>query len=146
MTAEDTHKTAFRKHDGDFEFIVMLFGLTNASSTFQAVMNDMFRPVLRMFRLVFMDDRIVYSPSWETHMVHLETVFQLLAKNAFLAKAAKCEMAQQRVQYLGHLFSWQGMEVDPSKIEDMQKWPMPTNLKQLCGFLGVTGYYRCFVP
>ncbi|CAM8968500.1 unnamed protein product [Rhodiola kirilowii] len=79
-------------------------------------------------------------------MEHLEAVFQILSQNSFLAKATKCEMAQGRVQYLGHYISGQGMEVDPNKIEAMQRWPIPTNLKQLRGFLGLTGYYRRFVP
>ncbi|CAM8962517.1 unnamed protein product [Rhodiola kirilowii] len=146
MASEDTHKTAFRTHDGHFEFLVMPFGLTNAPSSFQTAMNDMFRPVLRKYVLVFVDDILVYSPSWEAHMEHLEAVFQILSQNSFLAKATKCEMAQGRVQYLGHYISGQGMEVDPNKIEAMQRWPIPTNLKQLRGFLGLTGYYRRFVP
>ncbi|CAM8981994.1 unnamed protein product [Rhodiola kirilowii] len=79
-------------------------------------------------------------------MVHLDTVFQLLSHKVFLAKATKCEMAQPQVQYLGHYISGQGMEVDPSKIEAIQNLPQPANLKQLRGFLGLTGYYRRFVP
>ncbi|CAM8944567.1 unnamed protein product [Rhodiola kirilowii] len=146
MASEDTHKTTFQTHDGHFEFLVMPFGLTNAPSTFQAAMNDMFRPILRKYVLVFMDDILVYSPSWGEHMKHLKVVFQHLSDHAFLAKASKCKMTLQRVQYLGHYISGKGIEVDPSKIEAMQRWPRPTNLKQLRGFLGLTRYYRRFVP
>ncbi|CAM8941204.1 unnamed protein product [Rhodiola kirilowii] len=108
MASEDTHKMTFRTHDGHFEFLVMPFGLTNAPSTFQAAMNDMFRPILRKYVLVFMDDILVYSPSWGEHMKHLKVVFQHLLDHAFLAKASKCKMTLQRVQYLGHYISGKG--------------------------------------
>ncbi|CAM9001016.1 unnamed protein product [Rhodiola kirilowii] len=105
MAAEDIPKTAFRTHDGHYEFVVMPFGLTNAPATFQATMNDMFRPVLRKYVLVFMDDILVYSPDWLTRLTHLQAVFQTLKSHGFLAKASKCELAKARVQYLGHFIS-----------------------------------------
>ncbi|CAM8878468.1 unnamed protein product [Rhodiola kirilowii] len=145
MNSEDVFKTAFRTHDGHFEFLVMPFGLTNAPSTFQAAMNDLFRPMLRRFVLVFFDDILIYSQSYAEHLDHLSEVLRTLHDHHYFAKPNKCDIACAKVQYLGHLVSYAGVEVDPSKIEAIKSWPIPTSLKQLRSFLGLAGYYRRFV-
>ncbi|GAU15122.1 hypothetical protein TSUD_08600 [Trifolium subterraneum] len=145
MAQGDIHKTAFRTHQGHYEFLVMPFGLCNAPSTFQATMNLLFEPFLRQFVIVFFDDILVYSPTLDTHLQHLETVFQCLLDNNFCLKRFKCEFAQQSIDYLGHVVSSEGVGPDPTKISAMIDWPIPTNIKQLRGFLGLTGFYRKFV-
>lgn len=145
MHEDDVFKTAFRTHDGHFEFLVMPFGLTNAPSTFQAAMNSIFQPLLRKFVIVFFDDILVYRPTLEEHCTHLEQVLSLLHSHRFFVKLTKCSFCSTTVEYLGHLISDGLLKADPEKLDAMTKWPTPRNVKQLRGFLGLTGYYRRFM-
>ncbi|KAK8930799.1 hypothetical protein KSP39_PZI016884 [Platanthera zijinensis] len=117
MHEEDIHKTAFRTHDGHYEFLVILFGLTNTPSTFQAVMNEIFRPLLRQSVMIFFDDILIYSASWEEHLDHVEQVFAILRLHQLYTKQSKYSFGQEEVEYLGHLVLIDDVKADPQKMQ-----------------------------
>lgn len=123
----------------------MPFGLTNAPATFQSLMNSIFKPYLRKFILVFFDDILVYSNDYASHMEHLRITLQTLQNHALFAKKSKCLFATEEVQYLGHIIAKDGVAADKAKIQSMLDWAVPTNIKGLGGFFGLTGYYRKFI-
>lgn len=141
----DQHKTAFQTHHGLFEFLVMPFGLTNAPASFQSLMNQVFSALLRKCVLVFVDDILVYSSTLEKHISDLRDVLMLLQQNQLLVKFSKCSFAKQELEYLGHIIGRNGVATDPSKLSAVVQWPKPKTLKDLRGFLGLTGYYRRFI-
>lgn len=141
----DRYKTAFQTHMGHYEYKVMPYGLTGAPATFQAVMNYILQPLLRRCVVVFIDDILIYSKSYEEHLSHVQLVFDILKKHQFLVRLSKCSFAKQQLNYLGHVLSPAGVATDPSKIAIVQKWPVPTSVKELRSFLSMAGYYRRFV-
>jgi hypothetical protein len=145
MRPEDEDKTAFKTYHGHFQFWVMPFGLINAPATFQCIMNSIFAPFLRKCIIVFLDDILIYNPSWSLHLTHLRMVFDILRESQFFIKLSKCEFGQTSIHYLGHIISDVGVSTDPEKTVAMEQWLVPQNATELRGFLGLTGYYRKFV-
>ena len=146
MHPNDVEKTAFRTHEGHYEFLVMPFGLTNASASFQNLMNDVFKPYLRDFILVFFDDILIYNKTRDDHLQHLQITFALLRQHQLYVNKSKSAFGQNKIEYLGHIVSGTEVEADPRKVQDIMDWPIPASVKELRGFLGLTGYYSKFVP
>ncbi|CAI7805009.1 unnamed protein product [Closterium sp. NIES-54] len=115
----------------------MPFGLTNAPATFQMTMNKAFRPLLDKCVIVYLDDMLIYSTDRAHH---------LQSENRLLTKASKCKILQDRLEFLGHVISADGVEIDPKNIATIQAWHAPTNLTELQSFLGFVNYVRRFVP
>lgn len=97
------------------------------------------------FVIVFFDDILVYSRSFDDHLHHLALVFSWLSADQWKVKLSKCTFAQQSIAYLGHIISEAGVATDPAKVQAITDWPTPTNVRALRGFLGLAGYYRKFV-
>lgn len=100
---------------GHYEFVMLPFGLTNAPSTFQAAMNKVFQPYLRRVMAVSFDDILVYIRKLEEHINHLQTMLQMLKYNCFFAKLSKCTFAQASIEYLSHVVTKKGVQVDHKK-------------------------------
>lgn len=145
MLPEDEYKTAFKTHQGHYQFKVMPFGLTNAPATFQCIMDQVLQPYLRKFVLVFLDDILIYSPCMASHLKHLKQVLATLRHHQLYLKASKCSFAQDSLEYLGHVISALGVATEPTKISEMLHWPVPKTMTELRPVLGLTGYYRKFV-
>ena len=145
MQESDVPKTAFRTRYGHYEFLVMPFGLTNSPTTFIDLMNRVFQPYLDRFVIIFIDDILVYSGSSEEHSEHLRIVLQTLRKWQLYAKLSKCQFWLDKVAFLGHVISIEGVSVGPQKIEAVVNWKPPKNVSDVRSFLGLTGYYRKFV-
>lgn len=145
IAEEDIEKTAFRTRYGHYEFTVLPFGLTNAPATFMHMMQLIFRDHLDDFVIVFLDDILIYSKSYDEHINHVRKVLTLLRENKLYAKASKCEFFKTRISFLGHVVSADGISMEESKVKAVTEWPTPTDVQQLRAFLGLAGYYRKFV-
>ncbi|GBG63210.1 hypothetical protein CBR_g36978 [Chara braunii] len=141
----DRYKTAFKTQYGHFEWVVMPFGLTNAPATFQAAMTNEFRAMLDRFVLVYLDDILVYSRSLEDHLGHPRQVLETLRRAKYKANRDKCEFVRQELEYLGHFVTPEGISPLSDKIQAVQEWPEPRNVTDVRSFLGLTGYYQCFI-
>ncbi|CAH1415262.1 unnamed protein product [Lactuca virosa] len=123
----------------------MPFGLTNAPAAFMDLMNRICRPFLNNFVIVFIDDILVYSRSEEEHGRHLRQILETLRTEKLYAKLSKCEFWLRSVNFLGHVVSQEGIHVDPSKIQAIKGWAIPTTPTEIRQFLGLACYYRRFI-
>lgn len=141
----DAHKTTFLTRRGSFQFRVLPFGLCNAPATFERLMDLALSGLNYEVLLVYLDDIIVFSSDLEEHFRRMELLFQRLAAAGLKLKPSKCHLLQREVLFLGHRVNAQGISTDADKINLVDKWPVPRNLKELRSFLGLCSYYRKYV-
>jgi len=146
MDPADREKTAFTTPFGLYEFERMPFGLCNAPATFQRLMQRCLGNLVNDSLLIYLDDVVVFSPDFDSHLRHLEEVFQRLHQHGLKLQPRKCHLFQRKVNYLGHVISEDGVATDPAKTAAVRDWPIPQTAKQVKSFLGFAGYYRRFIP
>jgi len=141
----DEWKTAFRTRFGHFEYTVMPFGLTNAPAVFQHLMNDVFRDLLDVTVICYLDDILIFSQDPADHTRHVIEVLRRLKEHGLYLKLEKCLFDASSVEYLGYIISVDGIRMDPSKIAAVTTWPTPTCVRDIQCFLGFANFYRRFI-
>ena len=136
---------AFISHRGLFEFKVMPYRLTNAPATIQRLMDILLVGLKWQCCLVYIDDVIIYSRSFEQHINDLKEVFDALRHSNLTLKASKCHFCRKEIKYLGHIITKDGVKSDPELISAVKEFPRPRKVKDIQTFLGLTGYYRRFI-
>jgi hypothetical protein len=142
----DEWKAAFRTNRGLFEPLVMFFGLTNSPSTFQTMMNDIFRDLIDQGQVVvYLDDILIFTEDIQTHQQITRQVLDVLRQHKLYLCPAKCEFHKRTIEYLGLIIGQGTVEMDPVKVEGVSKWPTPTNLTEVQSFIGFCNFYRRFI-
>ena len=145
LTPESAGKTAFLVDKGKWKFHSLPFGINLGPSTFSYVLGTVLASC-HNFALNYLDDIIIFSRTWEEHLEHLEEVFKQLKHADLKIKCSIFKFLKSKVHYLGYLFSVGGVQPLLEKLEAIKKLLAPTNMDELCQFLGITGFYRKFVP
>lgn len=145
MHPKDVEKTAFSVDNGHFEFVRMPFGLKNAPSTFQRVMDNVLGDLIGTVCLVYLDDIVVYSTSLQEHTLNLGKVFTRLRDSNLKVQLDKSEFLHKECAFLGHIISPEGIKPNPEKIHAIKNFPIPKTQKEIKSFLGLLGYYRKFI-
>ncbi|KAF8748003.1 hypothetical protein RHS01_11140 [Rhizoctonia solani] len=141
----DKWKTVFRTKYGLYKSLVMTFGLTNAPASFQHFMNELFKDLLDVCVIIYLDDILIYSKDDVTHTQHVHEVLRRLMENQLFCKASKCTFHVTLVEYLGIIVSDKGFSLDKLKIQAVQEWPTPTKVKEVQSFLGFANFLQRFV-
>jgi len=145
MKEGDEWKTTFKTKQGLFEWMVMPFGLSNAPSTFMRLLNHVLRKYIGLFVVVYFDDILVYTKTFDDHMKHLKVVFETLWDSKLYGKLTKCHFCKESVVFLGYIISTRGVKVDEEKIEAIRDWLKPASIADVRSFHGLTSFYKRFV-
>ena len=145
ITEGDEWKTTFHICFSSYEFLVMHYGLTNAPASFQQFMNDIFKDMLDVCVVVYLDDILIYSRNPDNHTHHVQEVLQRLCSNDLFMKLKKCNFSINTTNFLSFIISPEGLKMDESKIQVIQDWPAPQKIKDVQSFLGFTNFYCRFI-
>jgi hypothetical protein len=145
VNEEDREKTAFVTKQGLFEWKVMPFGLCNAPATFQRLMDALFGSAKFKYVVVYFDDIVVFSDSFEEHLQHLRSVFRILSDAGLQAKLSKCKFGLSEVSFLGFIIGGDGVKPDPATVRAVADYRVPRNVSEVRAFLGLCSFYRCFI-
>lgn len=145
MDPRHIQKTAFTVENGHYEFTRMPFGLKNAPSTFQRVMDNILKDLIGKVCLVYLDDIIIYSTSLQEHLEGITQVFRRLREANFKIQMDKCEFLRKEISFLGHIINSEGIKPNPAKIDAIKNFPLPKTRTEIKAFLGLVGYYRKFI-
>ena len=146
MDSDSSRKAAFTTHRGLFEPKRMPFGLRSAPATMQRLMTMLFGSMTWKMVLVYLDDIVIFSSSVEQHLSRLDLVFAKLREANLKLKPSKCALLRKSVEYLGHVVSGKGISTSPRIVDAIQNYPIPGDVPAVRRFLGLTGYYRAFIP
>ena len=134
-------KTAFRMWYGSYKFQVMHYGLTNTPASFQQFMNEVFKDMLDVSIVVYLDDILVYSDNPDDHIKHIHQVLEHLRANNLFIKVNKCDFSVDTMNFLGFIVSPDGLKMDDAKIQVIHDWPAPQCVKDIQSFLGFANFY-----
>lgn len=145
IRVEDVPKTAFNTRYGSYEFLVRPFGLTNSPPTFQRLMNSVLGGCLDKLALVYLDDILIFSKTFEEHQQHVRQVLERLRTAKLYANLKKCEFSKTSLEFVGYRVSAEGILPAESKVKAVQEWPQPTNVQEVRQFIGLGSHYRRFI-
>lgn len=145
IAEQDIKKTAFSTDNGHYEFTRMPFGLKNAPSTFQRLMNSVLKEYIGKICYVYLDDVIIFSTSKEEHFDSIQKILKRFQEANLKVQVDKSEFMKQETEFLGHIVTTNGVKPNPNKVEAIVKFPIPRTNKEIKSFLGLVGYYRKFI-